>query len=294
MYYGFIYEWTNMINGKKYIGSHAGTADDGYVGSGKVFIRAIKKHGIENFTRTIIEYVEINDRQYLLEREQFYLDKVNAYYSDDYYNVAKDVIGGDTKAGWSDERRREFSEQIKQVWANRTEEEKQDILGRTHSKTKEWFQTEEGKAFIQQQRESFHSKKDKIIAGIRRRDPEDRKRSARLGKERMGEERRKEAARKGAENRNSETEALAKQKAKETRANWSEETRKTVFENGSKGRKGKCVGGENGRARKIVAESRTFDTLKDAMIGLNLSEYRLNRRLKDPNNKDYYYYEETN
>lgn len=285
MYYGFIYEWTNMLNGKKYIGSHAGTTDDGYIGSGKVFQRAIKKYGIENFTRTIVEFVEKEDRQHLLEREKFHLDKVNAYYSKDYYNVAKDVIGGDTKAGWTDERRQEFSNQITQIWANRTEEEKQEILGRTHSKTKDWYQTMEGERFKEKLRENI----PRLVEGVKARDPEDRKRSARLGKERMGAERRKEAARKGVENRNPETEALARQKAAETRANWSDEKRKEVFDNSSKGRKGKCAGSENGRARKIVAESRTFDTLKDAMLQLNVSEYKLRRRLKDPNNKEYYY-----
>lgn len=274
-----------MLNGKKYIGSHAGTIDDGYIGSGKVFQRAIKKHGIENFTRAIIEYVEIEDRQYLLQREKFHLDEANAYYSDDYYNVAKDVIGGDTKAGWTDERRQEFSNQIKQIWANRTEEEKQEILGRTHTKTKEWFKSDEGEKL----KEKLRGNIPRMIEGVKARDPEDRKRSARLGKERMGAERRKEVARKGVENRNPETEALARQQAKETRANWSEEKRKEVFENSSKGRKGKCAGSENGRARKIVAESRTFDTLKDAMLQLNISEYKLHSRLKDPNNKEYYY-----
>jgi hypothetical protein len=231
----------------------------------------------------------MEDRQHLLEREKFYLDKVNAYYSNNYYNVAKDVIGGDTKAGWSEERRREFSNQIKQVWANRTEEEKQKILSKTRTKTKEWFQSAEGKSFKQQQREAFKTKKDKLIEGIRNRDPEDRKRSARLGKERMGKERRKKAAQKGVENRNPETEALARQKAKETRANWSEEKRQEVFENSSRGRKGKCVGSKNGRARKIVANGKLFNTLKDAMLELNMSEYKLRHRLKDPNNKEYYY-----
>jgi group I intron endonuclease len=285
MYYGFIYEWTNMLNGKKYIGSHAGTIDDGYIGSGKVFQRAIKKHGIKNFTRAIIEYVEVEDRQYLLQREKFHLDEVNAYYSADYYNVAKDVIGGDTKAGWTDKRRQEFSNQIKQIWANRTEEEKQEILGRTHTKTKEWFQSEEG----EQLKEKLRGNIPRMVEGVKARDPEDRKRSARLGKERMGADRRKEVARKGVENRNPKTEALARQQAKETRANWSEEKRKEVFQNSSNGRKGKCTGIENGRARKIVAESRTFDTLKDAMLQLNISEYKLHSRLKDPNNKEYYY-----
>lgn len=289
MYYGFIYEWTNMLNGKKYIGSHAGTIDDGYIGSGKVFQQAIRKYGVENFTRTIIEYVEVEDRHYLLEREKLHLDSVNAYYSDNYYNVAKDVIGGDTKAGWSDRRRQAFRNQIKQIWADRTEEEKHEILSKTRAKTKEWLQSEAGRTFKDQQRVLVRTNKDKIIAGIRDRDPEDRKRSARLGKERMGVDRRKAAARKAVGNRNPETEALARQKATKTRANWSEEKRRKVFENSSKGRKGKCAGSKNGRARKIVANSRTFDTLKDAMLQLNISEYNLYNRLKDPNNTEYYY-----
>ncbi len=285
MYYGFIYKWTNIVNGKKYIGSHAGTIDDGYVGSGKVFQRAVKKHGLENFTRSIIEYVDIEDRQYLLEREKFYLDKSNAYYSDDYYNVAKDVIGGDTKAGWTDKRRQEFSNQIKQAWANRTEEEKKALLDNVHNKTKEWYQTEEGQQFKKKLRNNI----PRMVEGTKARDPEDRKRSARLGKERMGEARRKEAARKGVENRNPETESAARQKANETRAKWTKEKRQKVFENISCGRKGKCAGSENGRARKIVAESKTFNTLKQAILELDISEYKLYNRLRDPNNKEYYY-----
>ena len=285
MYYGFVYEWTNILNGKKYIGSHTGTIDDGYIGSGKVFQRAIKKHGIKNFTRTIIEYVEVEDRQYLLEREKFYLDKVNAYYSDDYYNVAKDVIGGDTKAGWTNERTQEFRNQIKQVWANRTKEEKKALLDNVHSKTKEWYQTEEG----QKLKEKLRNNVPRMIEGTKARDPEDRKRSARLGKERMGLDRRKEAARKAAENRNPETDALARQKAALTRANWSEEKKKEVFENSSKGRKGKCTGKENGRARKIIAEGKEFDTLKQAMLELGISEYKLYSKLKNPNIKEFYY-----
>lgn len=285
MYYGFIYEWTNMINGKKYIGSHAGSINDGYIGSGKVFRRAIKKYGIANFTRTIIEYVEVEDRHYLLAREKHYLDAVNAYYSDDYYNVAKDVIGGNTKAGWSHTRRQAFSDQIKQIWACRSDEEKQSILSKTHTKTKEWYQSEDGRRLKEKLRENI----PRMVEGVKSRDPEDRKRSARLGKERMGPERRKEAARKGVQNRTPETEALARQKAKETRASWTEEKRTAVFENSSKGRKGKCSGSRNGRARKVVAESRIFDTLNDAVVQLNISEYKLRKRLKDPTNKEYYY-----
>lgn len=285
MYYGFVYEWTNNINGKKYIGSHVGTIEDGYVGSGKAFRRAIKKHGIENFTRTIIEYVDVTDKQFLLEREKFYLDQTQAYYSRDYYNIAKDVSGGDTKAGWSDERKELFRQQIKQVWEKRTNDEKRAILDDVHQKAKEWYQTDNGIKL----KEKLKGNVDRLVEGTRNRDPDDRKRSARLGKERMGSDRRKEAAQKGVKNRKPEREKIAREKAKETRNSWTAEKREEVFKNMSEGRKGKCSGSGNGRAKKIVAASKEFDTLKAAMLELKICEATLHKRLKDPNNREYYY-----
>ncbi len=289
MYYGFIYEWTNTLNGKKYIGSHAGTVDDGYVGSGKVFRRALKKYGKEAFSRSILEYVTIDNRQYLLEREKFYLDKNNAYYSNDFYNVAKDVIGGDTKAGWSDERRQEFSEQIRKVWADRTNDEKRIISDKTQKKNKEWLASEDGINHKNRLKETIKDRMPKMIEGIKNRDPEDRKRSARLGKELMGKERREEAAKKGVQNRNPETEANAQKQRQETKNSWSKERREEFVKTMSKGRKGKCIGSSNGRARKVVAASKTFDTLKEAMLQCNICEATLSKRLKSDEYQDYYY-----
>jgi group I intron endonuclease len=89
---GFVYLWRNKINGKKYIGSHIGSIDDGYIGSGKIFNRALKKYGVENFERTILEHVE--DRSMISDREQYYLDLYDAANSKEFYNLRSKVGGG--------------------------------------------------------------------------------------------------------------------------------------------------------------------------------------------------------
>lgn len=91
---GFVYLWTNKVNGKRYIGSHMGTVDDGYVGSGSVFLRAVKKYGLESFERIILENVENVDRKGLEAREQHYLDLHDAAASKDFYNLRATAGGG--------------------------------------------------------------------------------------------------------------------------------------------------------------------------------------------------------
>ena len=84
MYQGFVYEWTNTINGKKYIGSHFGLDSDSYIGSGVDFRKELKQFGTNSFTRTILEYVD--NYSELAEVEQKYLEKVNAKDNPLYYN----------------------------------------------------------------------------------------------------------------------------------------------------------------------------------------------------------------
>ena len=64
-----IYQITNNINGKIYIGKHETfNIDDDYFGSGKHLRHAQKKYGLENFTKTILFECQNQEEMNLLEK----------------------------------------------------------------------------------------------------------------------------------------------------------------------------------------------------------------------------------
>lgn len=68
--YYTIYQVTNKVNGKIYIGSHkTNNLDDGYMGSGKYLRYAQEKHGIENFHKEILFVFDNPDEMYAKEAE---------------------------------------------------------------------------------------------------------------------------------------------------------------------------------------------------------------------------------
>jgi group I intron endonuclease len=96
--YGYIYITTNKINGKRYIGQHRSKEWDlKYYGSGLNINRAIKKHGIENFTCFPLAWAW-NQKE---------LDKLEIEYIAHYkpeYNIAFGGSGGWQHINCGDER----------------------------------------------------------------------------------------------------------------------------------------------------------------------------------------------
>lgn len=89
-----IYQITNDVNGKIYIGKHETfNVNDDYFGSGKQLKRAIKKYGLENFTKTILIELQNAEEMNLLEK---LVVTPEFCAREDVYNIN---VGGD--GGWN-------------------------------------------------------------------------------------------------------------------------------------------------------------------------------------------------
>lgn len=93
----YIYKITNLLNHKIYIDKHTyiNNRKDNYTGSGKLIKLAIRKYGIENFKKEILE---ICTPETINEKEIYWIIKLNAYSSNG-YNLAKGGKGGNSTNG---------------------------------------------------------------------------------------------------------------------------------------------------------------------------------------------------
>ncbi len=131
MYY-LIYQTTNKINGKIYVGKHI-TKDlnDGYLGSGKYLHNAIEKYGIENFERTILFFCETEDEMNAKEKEIVNEDFVARK---DTYNLK---IGGD--GGWDYINNELHFNGIKSYHKNKSEQEIKEIYKKAGEGSQKYF-----------------------------------------------------------------------------------------------------------------------------------------------------------
>lgn len=149
----YVYQTTNKINGKIYVGVHRSDniEKDNYLGSGKIFLKALEKYGKENFERVILFEFDTAKEAYEKEREiinEEFIDR------DDTYNTAPGGHGGvltkenpfkgkhhseETKRILSEkssnkrhteEIKQQISETLKERFSEMTEEERKDYFGR--------------------------------------------------------------------------------------------------------------------------------------------------------------------
>ncbi len=82
-----LYQITNLLTGSIYVGVHASEhLEDSYMGSGVYISRAIKKYGVENFKKTILETFDSVEDMFTREAEIVTLEFIHR---DDTYNLVE-------------------------------------------------------------------------------------------------------------------------------------------------------------------------------------------------------------
>lgn len=124
--YHYIYKTTCSVTGKYYIGMHSTSKlEDAYLGSGKILRRSINKHGIENHSKEILEFLP--DRNSLKNREKQLVNETNL--SDPMCMNLK--FGGE--GGWPQHSKEVLSELGKRLnetrWKDPAEHAKQAKVG---------------------------------------------------------------------------------------------------------------------------------------------------------------------
>ena len=143
-----VYCTTNLINGKKYIGSHKNN-NDSYLGSGVYLAKAIKKYGKENFVReTLWEGSDVD--RYIVEQQM--CEKLDVANNKMYYNATNKGTGLPAGFVWSkdvlDKYKEERTERIKKY--------------RNPTALQEFRESEIGKKHITELNKSVNSNKDII------------------------------------------------------------------------------------------------------------------------------------
>ena len=157
--YYLIYQITNNLNHKIYIGKHkTNCLDDDYFGSGKHLKRAQEKYGLENFTKTILFYCANEEEMNLLEkmivttefctRKDVYNINIGGYGGWTYCNSngkrvsienqKKDIQKmvehrQNTISNWSEEKRAEVSKKLSNAMKHHIKEFGPIWLGRHHT-----------------------------------------------------------------------------------------------------------------------------------------------------------------
>lgn len=138
-----IYKTTNLVNNKIYVGQDTKN-NSKYLGSGKKLKLAIKKYGVKNFQKEILE--EINGTQELLnEREQYWIKKLDSTNKKIGYNISfggqkgwmRDIKHSkETKEQFSKKRKGKLTKEKNGMYGKKHKEESKKKMGRPQNGTK--------------------------------------------------------------------------------------------------------------------------------------------------------------
>ena len=164
--YGYIYETTNLINGKKYIGQHKSNKfDKNYYGSGKLIRYSLNKYGKKNFDVCLIE--ECSSREQLNQREIYWIENLFKIYPKELiYNIGKGGEGGNTLLHKSEyEIKLIRQKQSNRIPWNKNKKMSEDFKCLVSSKTKEAMNRDEIKSKLtpEKMRRNFSSELRKSI-----------------------------------------------------------------------------------------------------------------------------------
>lgn len=121
---GVIYKVTNNLNGKVYIGqkrlSRENFIKSRYFGSGKYIKLSIKKYGLDNFSREVLDECDSQDK--LDEKEKYWIGFYGSL-SPNGYNIVNGAWGGSNGGQnkgihWSSEVTKKTSETLKKKYAS--------------------------------------------------------------------------------------------------------------------------------------------------------------------------------
>ena len=125
-----LYETTNKINGRKYIGVH-NREDDDYLGSGNLLVKAVKRYGRKNFSRVILEKFETAEEAYQREGEVVTQEICDSTL---YYNI---TLGGNQPPNHTGFKRNspKYAEANRRRWADEEYRRRaSESMSRSHSR----------------------------------------------------------------------------------------------------------------------------------------------------------------
>jgi len=83
-----VFKTVNILNGKVFIGSSTKN-NPNFLGSSKALLKDIRKFGIKNFQREVIEHCETKSE--LFERERYWIQQLKAYNKSIGYNSDEEI-----------------------------------------------------------------------------------------------------------------------------------------------------------------------------------------------------------